>query len=510
MFNRRLGNAGAVSAGASRRAFFADAGMGFFGMALGAMLHRDGVARAENPLVSLSGPAKPSPWSPPDGIPHFAPKAKSVIWFFMVGGASHVETFDPKPELTKYAGKSMDDTPHKDALDSPYLKENLRVVVPNDANGHIWPQCYPLQVGFKNHGQSGIDMSDWWPHLGTCADDMCVVRSMWTTDNNHGAQLQFHTGRHSLDGFFPTVGSWVHYGLGSINDNLPQFVAMGRPIADCCGGVQGHRANYLGPEHDGVHLAVGKDEPLPFAAPSKDVYREEQRREFELLDRLNRLSSLQYPDDPALTARIKSYELAYGMQMAVPEALRFNDETKATQQLYGLDQKETKTFGEQCLAARRLVERGVRFVQIFHGSNGGAGMWDAHSNLKTGHGRLCKQVDQPMAGLIKDLKQRGLLDETLIVWGSEFGRTPGAQNSNGRDHHPFGFSIWLAGGGIKGGHVHGATDELGFHAVEDRHYVTDLHATVLHQLGLDSRRLELPGRIRLDIDHGTPISGILA
>ncbi len=202
---------------------------------------------------------------------------------------------------------------------------------------------------------------------------------------------------------------------------------MGTPIADCCGGVGGHGASYLGPEHNAVQLAIDPKNPLPFAAPGPDVFREEQAGEFELLARLNRLSAVEYPDDPALRARIKSYELAFRMQMAVPEVLRFDDETQRTQQMYGLEQKETATFGQQCLAARRLVERGVRFVQIFHGSNGGAGEWDAHGNLKAGHTRLCKQVDQPIAGLLKDLKQRGLLDETLVVWGTEFGRTPGGR-----------------------------------------------------------------------------------
>lgn len=481
-----------------RRAFLADVGMGFTGLALGSMLHRDGVARAEGS----------APWTPSDGRPHFAPKAKSVIWMFMIGGTSQMESFDPKPELTKYADKTFEETPYAEVLESPYVKKNLREVVQGLHKVH--PKIYPLQVGYSKRGQSGIEISDWWPHVGEVIDEIAVIRSMWTTDNNHGAQLQFHTGRHSLEGQFPTVGSWVHYGLGSLNDELPQFVVMGTPIADCCGGAGGHGAHYLGPEHNGVQLAVDPKNPLPFAAPAGDVYREEQQAEFELLGRLNRLAAVEYPDDPAMKARIKSYELAFRMQTAVPEVVNFADDTLATQQLYGLDRAETRTFGQQCLAARRLVERGVRFVQIFHGSNGGAGAWDAHSNLKTGHSKLCQQVDQPIAALIKDLKQRGLLDETLVVWGTEFGRTPGAQNSNGRDHHPYGFSVWMAGGGIKGGVVHGATDELGFHAVENRHYVTDLHATVLHQLGLDPRRLEIPGRKRLEIDFGQPIREILA
>src|SRR5262249_23410763 len=326
----------------------------------------------------------------------------------------------------------------------------------------------------------------------------------------HGAQLQFHTGRHALEGALPTIGSWVHYGLGTLNENLPQFVVLGTPLADCCAGVNGHGANYLGPEHAGVRMNVDPRNPLPFATPGPDKFQEEQKGEFDLLGRLNRLAGVEYPHDPAMRARIKSYELAFRMQTAVPDIFRFDQESKSTQDLYGLDVGTTKPFGQMCLAARRLVERGVRFVQIFHGSNGGAGAWDAHGGLKAGHSSLCAQVDKPIAGLIKDLKQRGLLDDMLVVWGTEFGRTPGAQGSDGRDHHPYGFSCWLAGGGIKGGIAHGATDELGFHAVENRHYVTDLHATILHQLGLAEQRLEIPGRKRLEIDFGQVIRDIIA
>jgi hypothetical protein len=476
----------------NRRTFLADVGMGFAGLALGEMLGRDSHARAATP----------------SGKPMFAPKAKSVIWMFMVGGASQMETFDPKPELNKHAGKTIAESPFKATLDSPYLKKNLREVIAGLHKVH--PKLYPLQIGYRKRGQSGIEISDWWPHLGDCVDDIAFVRSMWTTDNNHGAQLQFFTGRHSLEGPFPTIGSWVHYGLGSINENLPRFVVLGTPLADCCGGVHGHGSNYLGPEHDGIRLNVDPRNPLPFALPGSDKFHEEQAAEFDLLGRLNRLSGIEYPNDPALRARIKSYELAFRMQTAVPGVVDFTQETAVTKTLYGLDRPVTKPFGELCLAARRMVERGTRFVQIFHGSNGGAGAWDAHGGLKAGHSALCSQVDQPIAALLKDLKRRGLLEETLVVWGTEFGRTPGAQGSDGRDHHPYGFTCWMAGGGIKGGITHGATDEIGFHAVENRHYVTDLHATVLHQLGLDPRRLEVPGRKRLDIDFGEPIREILA
>ncbi|MFT5526826.1 MAG: hypothetical protein ACI9HK_004806, partial [Pirellulaceae bacterium] len=245
----------------NRRTFLSDVGMGFTGLALGSLLGQDGVVRGE------------AGWSPPAGLPHFAPKAKNVIWLFMVGGASHMETFDPKPELTKHAGKAIIDTPFKDVLSSPYL-ENERVVAP-DANGQIRKTIFPLQVGFKKRGQSGIEVSDWFPHIGECVDDISVIRSMWTEDSNHGAQLQFHTGRHRADGFFPTIGSWVHYGLGSLNENLPQFVVLGTPLADCCGGKEGHRANYLGPQYDGVQLEINPLNPLPFALPEQSVFREE-------------------------------------------------------------------------------------------------------------------------------------------------------------------------------------------------------------------------------------------
>ncbi len=479
----------------SRRRFLADAGMGFPALALGSLLLRDGIARGE------------SAGSVPDGNPHFVPKAKSVIWIFLVGGMSQMESFDPKPELNRWAGKTIEESPHKAVLDSPHLKNKRELV---EGLHQVRPKIYPLQVGSRRYGESGLAMSDWFAHVGDCADDVALVRSMWSTDNDHGAQLQFHTGRHVLEGRFPTIGSWVHYGLGSLNENYPSFVVMGTPIADCCGGVGAHGADYLGPEHSGVHLGTDPNNPLPFAMPTGDVTRQEQQRQFELLGELNRLSAVEYPEDDALRARIKSYELAFRMQSAIPEVVDVAAETQATQQLYGLEQNETREFGRQCLVARRLVERGVRFVQIFHGSNGGAGAWDAHSNLQAGHSSLCKQIDQPIAALIRDLKQRGLFDETLIVVGTEFGRTPGAENANGRDHHPYGFSVLLAGGGIRGGIAHGTTDELGFHAAEHRHYITDLHATVLHQLGLDSRRLEIPGHKRLELDFGKPMTDILS
>lgn len=473
-----------------RRQFLADCGLGFTGLALGSVLARD-----SNAIDNLR-------------LPHVAAKAKSVIWFFMNGGTSHLESFDPKPALNKYAGLTIDESPHKDEiLNSPFYRKNVRDFsgVPRD----LMPKLYPLQVGFRKWGENGIEVSNWFPHIAGCIDDIAIVRSMWTTDNDHAAQLQFHTGRHIFDGFYPSIGSWVHYGLGSLNDNLPQFVVMGPPPGDCCGGVGAHDGSYLGPEHSGVRMEIDPKNPLAFGTPGNHVSKRERRQQLDLLRDLNELTAIKYPDDSELRARIKSHELAFRMQMSVPKVVDFSQETEATLSLYGVDQQETQAFGQQALAARRLVEQGVRFVQIYDGGGGGGG-WDAHSKLKDNHTRNCKRVDKPIAGLINDLKQRGLLDETLVVWATEFGRTPGAERSDGRDHHPYGFSVFMAGGGLKGGIVHGATDELGFHAVQDRHYVTDIHATILHQCGLDSRRLEVPGQKRLDIDHGVPIMDIIS
>ena len=326
---------------------------------------------------------------------------------------------------------------------------------------------------------------------------------MWTTDDNHGAQVQFHSGRHMLDPRVPTIGAWINYGLGSLNENLPQFISMGPRFFDRSDG------HYLGPAYDAVKLKVDPKNPLEFAQPEGNVSRAEQQLGFDLVNKLNKLSSTDYPGDPALDARIKSYELAFRMQTAVPNVIRFDQETDATRRLYGLDQKETRAFGEQLLAARRFTESGVRFIQIMHG-DGAAGAWDQHSNLKAKHSELAMQVDRPVAGLLRDLKQRGMLDETLVVFATEFGRTPGSQSSNGRDHHPHGFSVWMAGGGIRGGIAHGSTDEIGFHAVESPHYVTDVHATLLHQLGLHSHRLYAPGHQRLEQDFGHVIHDILS
>jgi hypothetical protein len=464
-------------------------GMGFTGLALAAMLQRDGFGAEAT-------------WSPPDGKPHFPPKAKTVIWLFMNGGVSHVESFDPKPMLNKYGGKTIAQTPFADVQDPKKLAIE-RLVVP-DVNGNQRNTLYPLQIGFRKHGESGIEVSDWFPHIARNVDRLAVVRSMWTTDSNHGAQTQFHSGRHSNDGQFPTLGAWVDYGLGSLNDNLPQFISMGtREYWNKRDGF------YLGAAHDAVPLRIDPANPLDFGSPERPFPPGEQSVGADLVRKLNTLRGVEYPHDPDLAARIASYELAFRMQRSIPDVLDFAQETEETKALYGLDKPQCREFAAQLLASRRLVERGVRFIQIQHGG-GGAGAWDAHSGLKGNHSSLALAVDQPIGGLLEDLDRRGMLDETLVVFATEFGRTPGSQGADGRDHHIFGFSVWMAGGGLKRGIVHGATDEIGFHAVEHRHYVTDIHATILRQLGLDSRRLEVPGRKRLEIDHGKAIDQIIA
>lgn len=440
--------------------------------------------------------------APPNGLPHFAPKAKKVIWLFMRGGLSQMESFDPKPALNKYAGKSISESPFAHVLDPSNLKD-LRVPIKGDANGQNREKIYPMQTGFKKYGQAGVEISDWFPNIGSCADEIAFIRSMWTTDNNHGAQVQFHSGRHFLDPRVPTIGAWINYGLNPLSQDLPQFINVGPRFFE---KKDGH---YLGPAYDAINLKIDPKNPLNYAKPFNNLSRKDQQKALSFTNQMNRLAARQFPKDPALEARMKSYELAFRMQEAVPNIIDFTKESAETRKLYGLDYPETREFGQQLLAARRFSERGVRFIQIMHG-DGAAGAWDNHSGLKKGHSKLSKQVDLPTAGLIKDLKQRGLLDDTIVVFATEFGRTPGSQGADGRDHHPFGFSVWMAGGGLKKGIVHGSTDELGFHAVEKPHYVTDVHATILHQMGLDPRRMEVPGYKRLDRDFGHVIKDIIA
>ena len=474
------------TAGISRRSFLTRSGLGFGSIALQSLLSREALA--------VPGPGF--------GMSHHTAKAKNVIWLFMRGGVSHMESFDPKPELNQYAGKTISETPYQ-GVQNPELLKKVRVVVINDANGQQRNKIYPLQTEFKRYGQSGMEVSNWFPHIGSCADDIAFIRSMWTTDDNHGAQVQFHSGRHMLDGRFPTIGAWITYGLGSLNENLPQFVTMGPRFFDTRDG------HYLGPAYDAVPLKIDPKNPLDYAKPERSIGADRQQQEFELVRRLSQMRSKVFPNDDQLEARIQSYELAFRMQTSVPDLLDFGQEPSHIHEMYGMDQDVTRPFGQQLLSARRMVEKGVRFIQIMHG-DGAAGAWDAHSGLKKNHENLSKQVDKPIAGLLKDLKQRGLLDDTIVVFATEFGRTPGSQSNDGRDHHPYGFSVWMAGGGLKGGIVHGATDEIGFHAVEHPHYVTDVHATILNQLGLNPHRMEIPEHKRLEQDFGHIIHDILA
>ncbi|MGK0198793.1 MAG: hypothetical protein ACI91J_002072, partial [Yoonia sp.] len=309
----------------SRRTFLADTGMGMTGMALSSMLFKDGVARAATPNLGQ----------------HYEPRAKSVIWIFLIGGLSHLESFDPKSALNKYAGKSMEDTPFgKSILNKDKINENL--LDPAKQKREVYKQIMPLQTGYQAYGQSGIEVSDWFPNIGTCADDIAVARGMWTIDNNHGAQLTYHTGRKISEGAFPTIGSWISYGLGTQNRNLPEFVVLGNPSADCCGAAWTHGASYLGPQYAGVRMKVDPKNPLSFVSPADKKFTLEQQREnFNLLGKLNRIAGIEYPNDPKLEARIKSYELAFEMQTAVPEVMNFRGESKSTTELYGIGSKPT-------------------------------------------------------------------------------------------------------------------------------------------------------------------------
>ena len=483
----------------ARRTFLADVGLGFTGLALGAMLQNESIGRATDATFARAESS---------GRAHFPPRAQKVIWVFLSGGYSHMETFDPKPALTKYGGKTYDETPYPNPTNDPLFSQRSRAVVGGD---RPHSKIFPLQVGFRKHGESGIEITDWWPHLATCVDEIAFVRSMYTTDNDHNAEFQLHHGRHKLDPPEPVIGSWIHYGLGTANENLPGFVFIGQ-YKDT--RVRWNfDANYLGPSHGGVELSLDPAQPLPFGVRPHDVRAREQENQFRFINELNQLSALEYPDDDTVTARIRAYELAFRMQMSVPNVLDMSNETTETERLYGIDDKETEVYGRRLLLARRLAEQGVRFSLVYLSDYG---EWDSHLDLKKLHTRSCRRVDKPIAGLLKDLKQRGMDDDTLVVFCTEFGRTPGVEVRDtykvytGRDHHPHGFSIWFAGAGVKSGYVHGRTDELGFHAVEDPHYVTDIHATVLHLLGLDPHRLDVPGRKRLDIDRGSVITDILA
>jgi hypothetical protein len=394
----------------------------------------------------------------------------------MEGGPSHIDLFDPKPALRDLAGK-------------PLPSSFERVIT---AMGEMESPVLASRRKWKQHGQSGLWISDWLPYTAQCADDLCVIRSCWSDGINHaGGVCQMNTcapmaGR-------PSLGSWVSYGLGTENQDLPAFVVMQDNKSPVVNGPRNWGTAFMPAVYQGTPMRPD-DEPIEHLQRPENISATQQRRKLDLLHQLNSRHASQHHQASELEARIASYELAYRMQSAAPEAVDIATESAETHEMYGLNDKPTATFGRMCLLARRLVERGVRFVQLYHGAGS---KWDAHAGIEKNHTEMCRQSDRPVAALLKDLKQRGLLESTLVVWGGEFGRTPMSEQGDGRDHNPSGFTMWMAGGGVPGGRVIGATDEVGFHAVEERAHVKDIHATVLHRLGLDPLRLEY-------LDKGRP------
>jgi hypothetical protein len=445
----------------SRRDFLARAGGGCGLLALASLMEAESVAYAAG-SERIPNPLAPKP-------PHFTPRAKSVIWIFIDGGPSHVDLFDPKPELAKLHGQ-------------PLPSSFKRPVTAMGRTAHT-----PLLASkrkFRQHGQCGAWVSDWYPEIATCVDDLAIIRSCHADGLNHvGSVCQMNTG--SVLGGRPCLGSWSLYGLGSPSENLPGYIVLLDYPEDPPGGSRNWSTGFIPATFQGTRFREGPA-PVLHLEPDRLTDKPRQRAKLDLIQELNRLHRRGREEDDELDARIAAYELAYQMQASAPEAVDFSQETEETKRLYGMDHKETERMGRNCLLARRLVERGVRFVQLYSGSGS---KWDAHSDVEGNHGRYCRESDKPIAGLLKDLRRRGLLESTLVVWGGEFGRTPMSESGNGRDHNPYGFTIWLAGGGIRGGLSFGATDDLGLYAVEDKVHVHDIHATILHCLGLDHRRL---------------------
>ena len=426
----------------NRREFFSRAGSGLGAIALGSMLAEG----AETPKKT-----------------HFPVKAKSVIWLFMEGGPSHIDLFDPKPELNKLSGQPMPASFGK----------------PITAMGTGGNTLMGSPRTWKQHGKSGMWVSDWYPHIAQHVDDMTVIRSCWANGLNHvGSVCQMNTG--DILAGRPSLGAWVTYGLGTANKNLPTFVVL-TDDKEVLGGPKNWSSGFLPATYQGTQFRQG-DTPILNLKPAEGVTDERQRSRLSLLKQLNQQWGADKTEDTDLDARVKSFELAYEMQSAGAEAVDISKETEATKALYGMDSEDTRQFGQNCLLARRLVERGVRFVELYCGSGSG---WDAHSNIEGNHGKWCKVSDRPIAGLLADLKRRGLLEDTLVVWGGEFGRTPFNEKGNGRDHNPWGFTMWMAGGGAKGGQYVGTTDEIGLRAVEKPCHVHDIHASILYAMGMD-------------------------
>src|SRR5262245_1032226 len=442
---------------ASRRAFLAQAGGGFGAVALAAMLADERVAL---------GAGKPAAEGPKP--PHFAPRAKRVIWLFMHGGPSHVDLFDPKPDLVKLGGQ-----PIPDSFGQIMTRRKV-------ATNPLLAPVKPL----RPRGESGLEVSDFLPRIAEHADELCVIRSLHGDSVNHPQSVyQMNTG--SILMGHPSVGSWVAYGLGSENRDLPAFVVLPDPGGGLKGGPPAWGSGYLPASYQGVTMRPGA-QPILHLKPQEGISLPQQRATLDLLLKLNRDHLAARDNDDELSARIKAYELAYRMQSAAPDLVDLKDESAETLSLYGLDQKETQEFGQRCLLARRMIERGVRFVQVYSGNTEG---WDAHSNVLDNHTKYCKATDTPVAGLLSDLKRRGLWKDTLVIWGGEFGRMPMSEQGKGRDHNPWGYTVWLAGGGVKPGIAYGATDPVGLRAAENPVHIRDFHATVLHLLGLDPLHL---------------------
>ncbi|MDB5310420.1 MAG: hypothetical protein JWO38_4622 [Gemmataceae bacterium] len=443
----------------SRRDFLRLGGGGFGALALSALLAEEG--RGEP-----GGLAETDPFVPKK--PHFAAKAKAVIFLFMEGGPSHVDLFDPKPELTRQNGK-------------PLPASFGKVLTPMGTGGN---NLLASKRKFAKSGKAGLDFSDWVPHMARCADDFTLLRACWADGLNHvGSVCQMNTG--SVLAGRPSLGSWAVYGLGSENRNLPGFVVLTDGTGEVAGGARNWGTGYIPASYQGTLFRNGPNPILNLSTPA-EVGAERQRAKLDLITRLNDVHRRERPGDTQLDARQAAYELAFRMQATAPETVDLSREDDKTKEAYGLNRKETADFGHRCLLARRLVERGVRFVQVYCGAGSA---WDAHADIEGNHGRLCTRADQPTAALLKDLKQRGLLDSTLVIWGGEFGRTPMTEGASGRDHNPYGFSMLLAGGGVKGGMVHGTTDEFGLRGVDGRVHVHDFHATILHLLGFDHEKL---------------------
>ena len=437
-----------------RREMFSRVGTGFMGIALSSLLADELAAETEaKQNIPFQGP-------------HFPPKATAVIQLFQHGGPSHMDLLDPKPELNKQDGKPM----------PAHFKDLVKI------SKHGGLMGSPFM--FHKSGECGIEYSELLPYTSQCADDIAVIRSMVSEHNNHEQALwHMHTGR-TISGR-PTIGAWVNYALGSENKDLPAYVVLRNDSSLPVDKTRNWSSGFLPPRFQGVHFRHSGS-PVLHLEPTAGVSPEQQQLRFGLLNKFNARHKEQNPAlDAQLEARIASYELAGRMQVSAAETLDVSVETKDTQELYGLNNPKCASYGKRCLMARRLVERGVRYVQVFIRSQ----MWDTHSDNANGTKQCCLETDQPTAALLKDLKQRGLLDSTLVIWGGEFGRTPVSQGGTGRDHHKQGFSLWLAGGGINGGQTYGATDELGYYAVKNKTPVADLHATILHLLGLDDKSL---------------------